>query len=123
MRLRKPRGGWKRCAMSITRQPKGHVFVAGVGTREDPVPDVWEPNPDHLWFRRPPRQLARGDHVFSLAPGRNPPSVVVALYEVTQPEEAEHPRNAFDPERWRYNIGVRLLRAVPPPIARRVPDV
>jgi hypothetical protein len=112
--------------MAITRRPVGRVFIAGVGTVEEPIPDDWEPlakNSGHLWFRKPSQQPSMGDHVFALAPGRKPPSVVVALFEVTRPGASRQPANDFNPQRWPWNLGVRPLTCVPPREAQRVPGV
>ena len=115
--------------MANSRLPVGRVFVAGVGTRKKSIFDNWDPrdkNSEGLWFRKPQRQLATGDHIFALAPGRNPPSVVVALFEVNRPEPSLVPKSDFDdygPDVWPWNIGVEPLLWVPPREARRIPGL
>jgi hypothetical protein len=101
------------------------VFTAGVGTSDDPVPEDWCAfNQDYLWFANPPRCLRNGDHVFALGAGRR--SAVLGLCEVTRstPQRQTQPQNkSGDPERWRWSIGAKALKTVPPPLARRVEGV
>src|SRR4051794_8879591 len=108
--------------MSIAPHPYDRVFVAGIGEGDNPVGDTWNAfNQDHLWFATPPRQVSTGDHIFALGAGRR--SAVLGLYEVTRGGPLRTPANPWQPERWKWNIGVRALATVPPPVARRVDGV
>jgi hypothetical protein len=108
--------------MTVQRHPFDRVFVAGVGLGHDPVDDGWTAfDQEHLWFATPPRQVSTGDHVFALGAGRG--SAVLGLYEVTRGGPLQRPPNPWDAERWPWNIGVRALATVPPPVAERVNGV
>jgi hypothetical protein len=108
--------------MTVVPHPYGRVFTAGVGLGHEPVGDDWSAfDQDHLWFATPPRQVSTGDHVFALGAGRG--SAVLGLYEVTRGGPLRAPENPWDPKRWPWNIGVRALVTVPPPITRRVAEV
>jgi hypothetical protein len=100
----------------------GRVFTAGVGLGHRPVTDDWSAfEQEYLWFATPPRQVSTGDHVFALGAGRR--SAVLGLYEVTRGGPLERPPNPWDPQRWPWNIGVRALATVSPPIAQSVDGV
>jgi hypothetical protein len=108
--------------MTIQRHPFNRVFVAGVGLGHNPVDDGWSAfDQEHLWFAKPPRQVPKGAHVFALGAGRG--SAVLGLYEVTGGGPERRPANPWDAERWPWNLAVRALATVPPPVAERVDGV
>ncbi|MGO9903368.1 MAG: hypothetical protein ACLP0J_27615 [Solirubrobacteraceae bacterium] len=64
--------------MSVTRHPQDRVFIASIGTYQQPVADTWTASQrDHIWFTHPSQRVTLGDHLFVLAAGRR--SAVIGL--------------------------------------------